>query len=83
MATSSEMSESEFNDAVATELEQRDRPNVAEMSREFDTGMGSMSASTVAREENYMLCEKAVGEVADLREYWHDEHYVNQGETDE
>lgn len=72
-----------FNEIVAAELEHRDRDDVAEMSREFDAGMSSMSAATVASEEGLSRDADAVMAVADLREQWHDEHYIGQGTADE
>lgn len=72
--TDDEMSEETFNAAVAETLRSRGRELAASMSEEFDRGMASMSAATVAREEDRPLTAAAVERVADLRVEWLDEH---------
>lgn len=72
-----DMTESEFNEAVAAELRYRGCDRVANMSEQFDRDMATMSAATVAREEDCALTVRAVRLVADRRIDWMENHEPN------
>lgn len=72
MTDTDEMSREAFNAAVIEELEDRDREDVAEESRQMDRNAHAMSSARVADEEGLDRTEAAVKPVADARVYFLD-----------